>query len=276
MSPSRRAASSDAARERLAGGRVGLAAVDGAQQHGPAAQRLEVVGVHQPLHPAQPPPRRRDVPEADAVEEEEVHRGDRRVDGVGPRGGSPRRRAPAAGPSRRSRPARGGPRRGRRAPRATPGARARPRTPPVPPPSRRPRGRPGPSRAVLRDRRSRGDRMLRAMSRLSVVGSLPVPVSPEEAWASWSRVEDWPRWDWMGSASARWLEGEPWAPGSRLRVGHRPFAFDCLLVESRPPEAVTWASRGRASTPCTPGASCPIRGGASWRCPRTSTAAAPG
>ena len=82
------------------------------------------------------------------------------------------------------------------------------------------------------------------MSRLSVVGSLPVPVSPEEAWAAWSRVEDWPRWDWMGSASARWLEGEPWAPGSRLRVGHRPFAFDCLLVESRPPEAVTWASRG--------------------------------
>jgi hypothetical protein len=90
----------------------------------------------------------------------------------------------------------------------------------------------------------RGGRYNGPVSRLSVVGSLPVPVSPEEAWASWSRVEDWPRWDWMGSASARWLEGEPWAPGSRLRVGHRPFAFDCLLVESRPPETVTWASRG--------------------------------
>jgi hypothetical protein len=82
------------------------------------------------------------------------------------------------------------------------------------------------------------------VSRLSVIGSLPVPAAPEEAWDAWSRVEDWPRWDWVGSASARWLEGEPWAVGSRLRVGHRPFAFDCVLVESRPPEAVAWASRG--------------------------------
>ena len=82
------------------------------------------------------------------------------------------------------------------------------------------------------------------MSRLSVVGSIPVPVSPERAWASWSRVEDWPSWDRMGSSSARWLEGEPWAPGARLLVGHRPFTFECLLVESNPPESVTWASRG--------------------------------
>lgn len=82
------------------------------------------------------------------------------------------------------------------------------------------------------------------MSRLSVAGSLPLPVPPEHAWQEWSRVDDWPRWDWMGSASARWLEGEPWALGSRLRVGHHPLAFACVLVESRPPEAVAWASRG--------------------------------
>jgi uncharacterized membrane protein len=87
-------------------------------------------------------------------------------------------------------------------------------------------------------------RRVRNVSRLSVVGSLPVPASPEEAWDAWSRLEDWPRWDWMGSASARWLEGEPWAVGARLLVGHRPFAFECRLVESRPPETVTWASRG--------------------------------
>jgi len=82
------------------------------------------------------------------------------------------------------------------------------------------------------------------VSRLSVVGSLPVPASPERVWAAWSRVEDWPRWDWMGSADARWLEGEPWTLGSRLRVGHRPWTFDCVLVEARPPERVAWVGRG--------------------------------
>lgn len=50
-------------------------------------------------------------------------------------------------------------------------------------------------------------------------------------------------WDWMGSASARWLEGEPWTLGARLRVGHRPFTFDCTLVEARPPRTVTWVRR---------------------------------
>jgi uncharacterized membrane protein len=81
------------------------------------------------------------------------------------------------------------------------------------------------------------------VSRLAVVGSLPVPVPPEEAWAAWSRVEDWPRWDWMGSAGARWMAGTPWTAGARLRVGHRPFTFSCTLVEARPPETVSWASR---------------------------------
>ena len=45
----------------------------------------------------------------------------------------------------------------------------------------------------------------------------------------WSRVEDWPRWDWMGSADARWLSGEPWTVGARLRVGHRPRTFVATL-----------------------------------------------
>jgi hypothetical protein len=76
------------------------------------------------------------------------------------------------------------------------------------------------------------------------VGSLPVPVAPEEAWALWSRVEDWPRWDWMGSAHACWLAGEPWTEGARLRVGHRPGTFDCVVVAARPPREVAWEGRG--------------------------------
>src|SRR5262249_62137774 len=44
----------------------------------------------------------------------------------------------------------------------------------------------------------------------SWVGSLPLALPPERAWERFARVEDWPRWDWMGSADARWLAGDPW------------------------------------------------------------------
>ena len=38
--------------------------------------------------------------------------------------------------------------------------------------------------------------------------------TPERAWDVWSRVEDWPRWEWMGSADAGWVEGPPWTAGA--------------------------------------------------------------
>lgn len=82
------------------------------------------------------------------------------------------------------------------------------------------------------------------MSELRVAGELPLPVSSEEAWRAWSRVEDWPRWDWVGSADARWLSGEPWTVGARLRVGHRPRTFDAVLVVVDPPREITWESGG--------------------------------
>jgi hypothetical protein len=72
------------------------------------------------------------------------------------------------------------------------------------------------------------------MSRLEVLGSIPVPAAPEHAWRVWSRVEEWPSWDWLGSADARWLEGEPWTVGARLRVGHRPGRLDCVIVVANP------------------------------------------
>ncbi|MGD9694247.1 MAG: SRPBCC family protein [Thermoleophilia bacterium] len=82
------------------------------------------------------------------------------------------------------------------------------------------------------------------MSTLRVTGSLVVPASPERAWAVWSRVEDWPRWDWMGSAGARWVSGAPWTVGSVLRNGHGPGRFDCLLVRADPPREVSWEGGG--------------------------------
>ncbi|HMN99662.1 MAG TPA: SRPBCC family protein [Miltoncostaeaceae bacterium] len=82
------------------------------------------------------------------------------------------------------------------------------------------------------------------MAELRVVGELPLSVSAERAWELWSRVEDWPRWDWVGSADARWLQGEPWTEGARLRVGHRPRTFDAVLVVVDPPREVTTQARG--------------------------------
>jgi hypothetical protein len=82
------------------------------------------------------------------------------------------------------------------------------------------------------------------MSRLSLIGSLPLPAAPERAWEVWSRVEDWPRWEWMGSADAAWIAGEPWTVGAELRVGHRPFTFDCVVVRADPPREVAWEGAG--------------------------------
>ena len=82
------------------------------------------------------------------------------------------------------------------------------------------------------------------MSELRVTGDLPLPVTAERARRAWSDVEDWPRWDWMGSADARWLTGEPWTVGARLRVGHRPRTFTAVLVVVDPPGEITTETGG--------------------------------
>mgnify|MGYP002779036601 CR=1 FL=1 len=113
------------------------------------------------------------------------------------------------------------------------------------------------------------------MGTLALVGSLPVPVPPERAWELWSRVEDWPRWDWLGSADARWLEGEPWTAGARLRVGHRPGTFDCVVVSARPADSWRFEGAAPGSTAATRSGSCPTRPAAWCRRPRSSRGAAP-
>ncbi len=82
------------------------------------------------------------------------------------------------------------------------------------------------------------------MSTLRVVGELPLPCSPERAWELFARVEDWPRWDRLGSRDAGWLDGDPWTVGARLRLGHRPFTFDGVLVVADPPREVVWEAPG--------------------------------
>ena len=76
----------------------------------------------------------------------------------------------------------------------------------------------------------------------TLAGSIPVAATPERAWAIFSRVEDWPLWDWVGAAEAEGVSGEPWAVGSVLRLGHRPLAYDCVIVAVDPPREVTWVA----------------------------------
>jgi hypothetical protein len=82
------------------------------------------------------------------------------------------------------------------------------------------------------------------VSVLRVVGELPLGCTPERAWAVFARVEDWPEWDRLGSLHARWLGGEPWTVGARLRLGRRPFTFDGVVVSADPPREVAWEAPG--------------------------------
>ena len=81
-------------------------------------------------------------------------------------------------------------------------------------------------------------------SRLCVRGVLPMGAPVERVWAVFADVDRWRTWDWLGSADARWIHGRPWTPGAGLRVGHRPFTFDCVVTESEPGRRVVWAGRG--------------------------------
>jgi hypothetical protein len=80
--------------------------------------------------------------------------------------------------------------------------------------------------------------------RVRVRATLPVAVTPEVAWERFSDVTSWRVWDWMGMADAVWLAGEPWQRGSALRVGHRPFTFDCEVAFCDPPFEVVWTGAG--------------------------------
>ena len=80
--------------------------------------------------------------------------------------------------------------------------------------------------------------------RVRVRGTLPVEVPPDVAWERFSDVASWRTWDWMGMADAAWLAGEPWQRGSALRVGHRPFTFDCRVAFCDPPFEVIWHGAG--------------------------------
>ena len=75
-----------------------------------------------------------------------------------------------------------------------------------------------------------------------------MPVDPARAWALFSVVEDWSRWDWLGSADAAWVGDAGWEPGHVVRNGHRPFTFDCEVLWVDAPRAVAWRGAGAGTT----------------------------
>lgn len=79
---------------------------------------------------------------------------------------------------------------------------------------------------------------------ITLRGTLPLDLTPAQAWEAFSEVEEWPRWDWLGSAHSRWVSGPPWTVGARMRLGHRPGVFDCVVVLAEPPARVVWEGRG--------------------------------
>lgn len=79
---------------------------------------------------------------------------------------------------------------------------------------------------------------------LTVRGTLPIPATAARVFAAFAQVEAWRRWDWLGSAHAGWARGEPWRVGSVLRLGHRPFVFECTVTDVMSPHSVTWEGGG--------------------------------
>ena len=75
-----------------------------------------------------------------------------------------------------------------------------------------------------------------------------MPVDPARAWALFSVVEDWSRWDWLGSADSGWVGAAGWEPGNVVRNGHRPFTFECEVVRADPPREVAWRGRGAGTS----------------------------
>ena len=65
---------------------------------------------------------------------------------------------------------------------------------------------------------------------------------PEHIWQAFQHVELWPEWSSV-IANTQWLEGEPWAMGSRFQMQILqpiPVTFRPRIIECTPPGFVHW------------------------------------
>lgn len=66
--------------------------------------------------------------------------------------------------------------------------------------------------------------------------------TPQDVWAAFCHVENWPTWSSVLS-DTRWIEGEPWIPGSRFHMQILqpvPVTFRPEVLECSPPNRVHW------------------------------------
>ncbi len=74
--------------------------------------------------------------------------------------------------------------------------------------------------------------------------STEITAPPKAVRAAFDNLESWPEWNSV-CLDAAWINGEPWAIGSRfhmtLRMARRPVEFSVFVTESGQ-DAVTWES----------------------------------
>lgn len=81
--------------------------------------------------------------------------------------------------------------------------------------------------------------------RLELSQHRTLAASPEQVWNVFRDLERWPQWN-VVCDRAQALEGGPWTPGFRFRMDLRmagvPVTFTPTVIESDPPNSVTWSS----------------------------------
>ncbi len=80
---------------------------------------------------------------------------------------------------------------------------------------------------------------------LTIQHSRRIDAQPETVWEQFGDVASWPRWLPI-IRGARWLDGEPWTDGARLRmamaVGPASLGVDVTIANASPPLSVAWAA----------------------------------
>jgi hypothetical protein len=53
---------------------------------------------------------------------------------------------------------------------------------------------------------------------LAVTASADTKLDPEHVWATWSKLDQWPRWSKSFVSASRWLEGRKWEVGAQFEL----------------------------------------------------------
>jgi hypothetical protein len=80
--------------------------------------------------------------------------------------------------------------------------------------------------------------------------SVTAKCKPEHVWQKFQKLEEWPWWN-RAIGQAKWIEGQPWQPGSRfmLELAYpKQMAFEPVVTENAAPQTVAWKGEGSGIT----------------------------